>query len=157
MLDQALTALAASGGAALVSAAGTDAWAGLRQAVARWFGRGDAQREQVELERLDETAACVDVADAAEAERARGRAEVVWQTRMETLLEGLDAAERERAAEELRSLLAQHAPQSGVVAGAGGLAANTVDIHAEQGAIAGGVIHGGAHIGPPPVPDPPQG
>ncbi|MGW3466207.1 hypothetical protein ACWDE9_44675, partial [Streptomyces olivaceoviridis] len=38
MLEQALTALAAAGGAAVVQAAGTDAWTGLRQAVARWFG-----------------------------------------------------------------------------------------------------------------------
>ncbi|MFE6160444.1 hypothetical protein ACFQ7F_16200 [Streptomyces sp. NPDC056486] len=157
MLDQALIALAASGGTALVSAAGTDAWTGLRQAVAHWFGRGDAHREQAELDRLDQTAACVQASDPGEAERTRNRQEVVWQTRMETLLESLDAAERERAAEQLRSLLAHHAPQSGVMAGAGGLAANTVDIHADHGSIAGGVIHGGAHIGPPSLPDPPQG
>ena len=48
MLDQALTALAASGGTALAQAARTDAWTSLRQELARWFGRGDAQREQAE-------------------------------------------------------------------------------------------------------------
>ncbi|MEV2236334.1 hypothetical protein AB0H69_48450 [Streptomyces phaeochromogenes] len=157
MLDQALIALAVSGGTALVSAAGTEAWVGLRQAVARWFSRGDAEREQAELDRLDQTAAFVQVSDAAEVERARTRQEAVWQTRIETLLESLDATEREEAAEGLRSLLAQHAPQPGPVAGQGGLAANRVDIHAQDGAIAGGVIHGGAHIGPPPLPVPPQG
>jgi hypothetical protein len=157
MLDQALIALAATGGTALVTAAGTDAWRGLQQAVARWFGRGDTQREQAELERLDQTAAAMQATDPAEAEQARNRQEAVWQTRIETLLENLDGTERERAAEQLRSLLAQHAPQGGVVAGAGGLAANTVDIHAEQGSIAAGVIHGGAQIGTPPMPAPPQG
>lgn len=157
MLDQALVALAASGGTALVSAAGTDAWASLRQALARWFGRGDGQREQAELERLDQTAASVQARDSAETERARTRLEAAWQARIETLLESLDVAERERAAEDLRGLLARHAPHSGPVAGAGGLAANRVDIRAEQGAIAGGVIHGGAQIGNPPLPDPSQG
>ncbi|WP_055567199.1 hypothetical protein [Streptomyces atriruber] len=157
MLDQALIALATSAGTALVGAAGTDAWTGLRQAVARWFGRGDAQREQTELERLDQTAASVLAADRAEAERARNRQEGVWQTRIEALLESLDAAQREQAAGQLRSLLAQHAPQSGVVAGPGGLAANTVDIRADRGGIAGGVIHGGAQAGSPPLPDSHQG
>ncbi|MFF9453589.1 hypothetical protein [Streptomyces flaveolus] len=157
MLDQALIALAASGGTALAGAAGTDAWTGLRQAVARWFGRGDAQREQAELDRLDQTAVSVQVTDPAEAERARIRQEAVWQTRIESLLEGLDAAQRKQAAEQLRSLLAQHAPQAGVVAGPGGLAANTVAIHADRGSVSGGVIHGGVQIGSPPLPDPSQG
>ncbi|WP_031080733.1 hypothetical protein [Streptomyces sp. NRRL S-118] len=157
MLDEALIAVAASGGTALVQAAGTDAWTGLRQAVAGWFGRGDAQRERAELERLDQTADSVQAADAGEVKRVRDRQEVVWQTRIETVLENLDTAQREQAAEELRSLLAQHAPQAGVSAGQGGLAANTVDIRADRGSIARGVINGGAQIGHPPLPDPPQG
>ncbi|WP_413812577.1 hypothetical protein [Streptomyces sp. OE57] len=77
---------------------------------------------------MDQTAASVQVTDPAEAERARNRQEAVWQTRIEILMESLDAAQREQAAEQLRSLLAQYAPQSGVVAGPGGLAANTVGI-----------------------------
>ncbi len=141
----------------MVQAASTDAWTGLRQAVARWFGRGDAQREQAELERLDQTADSVQDADPGEVERVRGRQEALWQTRIETLMENLDAVQRERAAEELRSLLAQHAPQPGVSAGQGGLAANSVNIHADRGSIAGGVINGGAQTGRPPLPDPPQG
>jgi hypothetical protein len=48
MLVETLAALAAAGGAAVVQAAGTDAWNGFRQAVARWFARGDAQREQAD-------------------------------------------------------------------------------------------------------------
>ncbi|MFE7272758.1 hypothetical protein [Streptomyces sp. NPDC057623] len=158
MLEQALTALAAAGGAAVVQAAGTDVWTGLRQAVARWFGRGDGQREQAELERLERTAEELRTAAAEQAERLRIRAEAAWQTRIENLLESLHDDERERAAEELRTLLAERTTQGGATAGQGGLAVGgNVDIHAEDGAIAAGVIHGGAHIGRPPTPDPSQG
>lgn len=59
----------------VVTAAGHDAWAGLRQAVARWFGRGDVQRECVELERREQTRAVLQAAEPAEAERARIRME----------------------------------------------------------------------------------
>lgn len=116
MLDQALTALAAAGGTAVVQAAGTDMWTELRQAVARWFGRGDEQRERAELERLDQAARELELLDEAGAERARVRQEVAWQTRIEALLESLDVAERSRAAEELSVLLAQHTPNRGVSA-----------------------------------------
>lgn len=158
MLEQALTALAAAGGTAVVQAAGTDAWTELRQAVARWFGRGDRQRERVELERLDQSAGELEMAEAAMVERERIRQEAAWQTRIEAMLENLDDTERAQAAEELRNLLAQHTPQGGALAGQGGLAVGgNVDIRAEQGSIAAGVIHGGAHIGRPPAPDPTQG
>jgi hypothetical protein len=171
MLEQALTALAAAGGAAVVEAAGTDAWGGLRQAVARWFGGGDPQRERAEGERLDQTAGELATAEAAEAagaagavegERVRIRQEAAWRARIEAFLEGLDDTERSQAAEELRALLARHTPQAGVSAGHGELASELViggsaDIRAEGGSIAAGVIHGGAHIARPPAPDPSQG
>ncbi|KOG47629.1 hypothetical protein [Streptomyces decoyicus] len=158
MLDQALTALAASGGTAVVTAAGTDAWAGLRQAVARWFGRGNAQREQAELERLDQTGAALQAAAPAETERARIRIEASWQARIEAVLESLNEGERDQAAGQLRDLLAQHAPSNAATAGPGGLAVSgNMDIRADGGSIAAGVIHGGAHTGTPPVPDPSQG
>ncbi|MEU5710004.1 MULTISPECIES: hypothetical protein [Streptomyces] len=158
MLEQALTALAAAGGAAVVQSAGTDAWTGLRQAVARWFGRGDRQRERVELERLDRTAGELETADAGVIERERIRQEAAWQARIEALLESLEDTERAQAVEELRALLAHHTRQLGASAGEGGLAVGgNVDIRAEKGSIAAGVIHGGAHIGRPSQPDPTQG
>ncbi|MFF5019809.1 hypothetical protein [Streptomyces sp. NPDC001165] len=158
MIDQALIALAECGGNAVVTAAGTDAWAELRRAVARWFGRGEAQREQAELDRLDQTTAELQAADLAEVEQARIRQEASWQARIEAVLESLTDAERGQAAEELQSLLEQHAPGS-VSAGRGGLAVGgNAGIRADRGSIAAGVIHGGAHIGsPPPGPDPSQG
>ncbi|MFI6010720.1 hypothetical protein ACIBAG_18205 [Streptomyces sp. NPDC051243] len=158
MLEQALTALAAAGGAAVVQAAGTDAWTGLRQAVARWFSRGDGQREHAELERLDRTADELRSAEADQAERLSIREEAAWQARIEALLENLDQEERARAAEELRALLAEQTPQSRASAGQGGLAVGgNADFRAEGGSIAAGVIHGGAHIGRPQTPDPSQG
>ncbi|MGN5636928.1 hypothetical protein [Streptomyces sp. AC154] len=158
MLEETLAAAAAAGGIAVVEAAGTEAWTGLRQAIARWFGRGDEQREQAELERLDQTASALEGSDADTLDRVRIRQEATWQARIEATLESLDEAERARAADELRALLAQHTPDSGVSAGQGGLAVGgNIGIRAEGGSIAAGVIHGGAQIGPPPAPDPSQG
>lgn len=158
MLEQTFTALAAAGGTAVVQAAGTDVWAELRQAVARWSGRGDAQRERAELERLDQTAGELGAAEAAVVERVRIRHEGAWQARIEALLENLGKSDRAQAARELRALLAQHTLQRGVSAGSCGLATGgDVDIRAEDGSIAAGVIHGGARIGPPTAPDPSEG
>ncbi|WP_331720511.1 hypothetical protein OG851_42855 (plasmid) [Streptomyces sp. NBC_00161] len=158
MLAEALESLAAAGGTAVVTSAGTDAWSGFRKAIARWFGRGDAQREQAELERLDQTATTLQATDRAQAERARISQEASWQARIEAMLENLDEVERDQAADQLRALLTEHVPQGRVTAGQGGLAAGgKVNISAEKGSIAVGVMHGGAQISPPPKPDPSQG
>jgi hypothetical protein len=158
MLEQQLVVLAAAGGTAVVQAAGTDMWAGLRQAVAHWFGRGDDRREQAELARLDQTAAELEVTEATLADRVRIRQEAMWQTRIEALLESLGTTERAQAAEEMRSLLAHHVRQGPVSAGQDGLAVGgTMNIHADRGSIGVGVLHGGAHINHPPMPDPSQG
>lgn len=57
MLSEALTVLATTSGTAVIQAAGTDAWTGLRERVARLFGRRSERAEQATLERLDRTAA----------------------------------------------------------------------------------------------------
>ncbi|MEW2569108.1 hypothetical protein [Streptomyces sp. NPDC047070] len=158
MLEQALADLVAAGSTAVVQAAGTDAWAGLRQALARWFGRGNGQREQAELGRLDQTAAVLQSMDAAEAEQVQVQHEAAWRARIAVLLENLEEVERSQAADQLRVLLAQHAPQKHVSAGLGGVSASrNVEIRAGGNSIAAGVIHGGAHLNSPPMPDPPQG
>ncbi|MFK0202122.1 hypothetical protein [Streptomyces lavendulae] len=159
MLAEAMTALAAAGGTAVVQAAGTDVWTGFRQQVAGWFGRGgNAQRESVELERLDQTASALEAADPGQVERARLRQEASWEAWFIAFLEGLDDAQREQAASELRALLEQPAPQAGVSAGQGGIAAGRdVNVKAEQGSIAAAVLNGGASIGTPSQPDPSQG
>ncbi|MFE7854453.1 hypothetical protein [Streptomyces sp. NPDC057403] len=119
MLSEALMAVAGAGGAAVVQAAGTDAWTGLRQRVARLLGRGDTQRERAELERLDRTAQALEEADASgNAERARLRQEASWQTRFESLLETLEDSEQQQVATELQALVAEQqdfAARQGVV------------------------------------------
>ncbi|WP_405860849.1 hypothetical protein OG361_37430 [Streptomyces sp. NBC_00090] len=161
MLEQALMALAGAGGVAVVQAAGTDAWAGLRQAVAQWFGRGDEQLEQAELERLDRTAAELAAAQddgEANAELARARHDAVWQSRIEDRLGGLSEEERNDAADALRDLLRRHAPSGGVAGGTGGIAVQgDLRIQADRGSVAFGVAHGDVTISGPPTPDPTQG
>ncbi|MFD6291171.1 hypothetical protein [Streptomyces sp. NPDC060205] len=157
MLAETLVALAAAGGTGVVQAAGTDAWPGFRQRVARLLGRGDAGREQAESERLDRTAGALDASADHEAEQTRIRQQAAWQTRFETLLESLDEAGREQVETELQALLAEYAPLGVTSAGLGGVAAGgDVNIRADGG-IAAGAIHGGAHLGTPCTPDPSQG
>ncbi|MFD6131189.1 hypothetical protein, partial [Streptomyces diastaticus] len=117
-----MTALATAGGTAVVQAAGTDAWTGVRQQVARWFGRGNPQREHAELERLEQTAGELEAARPTEVERVRIRQESAWQGRIEALLESLEDGERARIADELRTLLVQQTSHSSVSAGQSGLA-----------------------------------
>lgn len=141
MLEQDLATLAATGGIAIVAAAGTavgtDAWEGLRQAVARWFGRGNTEREQAKLEELDETAEKLhSAADAFSVQEARIEWQAVWRTRIEELLRDLDETERAIAAEKLGELLAQHQGRgSNVSAGVGGLAVGG-DVNAPGGVVA---------------------
>jgi hypothetical protein len=137
MLTEALMAVAGAGGTAVVQAAGTDAWTGLRQRVARLLGRGDTQRESAELERLDRTAQALEEADTTgEAERARLRQEASWQTRFESLLESLEDSEQQQVAAELQALVAEQrefAARQGVVGNTfNGPAALQVGNHNQQ-------------------------
>ncbi|MFD5464969.1 hypothetical protein ACFWIQ_19390 [Kitasatospora sp. NPDC127059] len=126
MLEEALAALATAGGTAVVQAAGTDAWAGLRTRVARLFGRGDGQRERAELERLDQTASALEVAGAGEAEIVRARQEAAWRTRFEALLENLADDARRQVAAELRTLMREE----------------TLDARASGGGVSGNTFYG---------------
>jgi hypothetical protein len=160
MLPEALEALAAAGGSAVVQAAGTDVWTGFRDRLARLFGRGDEHDAGRAAERLDQAAAALEQAGEVEAEQMRARLEVSWQTQLEDLLESLTGPEREEAAGQLRELveLARQQAAGSVSAGEGGIAAGRdVTISAEGGSVAGGVIHGGVSLGHPSRPGPDQG
>ncbi|WP_329624741.1 hypothetical protein OG357_33915 [Streptomyces sp. NBC_01255] len=136
MLGEALTALAAAGGTAVVQAAGTSAWQGLQQALAGWFGQGDQERERALLERLDDTSVVLAAASDAELERTTIGQQAVWQARFETVLEQLRESEREQSAEALRVLLNTHTGW-GASAGDGGAAVSgRVDIRADHGSAA---------------------
>jgi hypothetical protein len=123
MLEQALAALAAAGGTAVVQAVGTDAWTGFRRRLVRLLGRGDGRREHAELERLDQTTAALASADAGEVQRVRMAQEASWRARFEALLESATDEDRERIASELRRLVhdqAQSAPTDhDVISGSG--------------------------------------
>ncbi|WSJ72330.1 hypothetical protein OG294_39685 (plasmid) [Kitasatospora sp. NBC_01302] len=157
MLEDALVALATAGGTAVVQAAGTQAWEGLRARVARLLGRGDGERELVELERLDRTAGALQATESSQAERVRLRQEASWQTRFESLLEDLAGVERERVAGELRALVQEQAASGGVTAGDHGVAVGgSVDVRADHGSVAALRV-GDVTLGNPSQPGPPQG
>ncbi|MFJ9933186.1 hypothetical protein ACIRSJ_08690 [Streptomyces virginiae] len=115
MLVEELIAVAAAGGGAIVQAAGTDAWAGIRSGVARILGRGEAGSERAELERLDQTRAELESAgDGAASERVQTVLVTRWQTRLEMLLEQLTEEERQGVAAELQALIDQVQAQAPV-------------------------------------------
>lgn len=168
MLPEILVGLAASGGTAVVTAAGTDTWTGTRTTVARLLGRA-GQREEAVLQRLDRTAADLARAsdeDAQEVlERVRVAQSLSWETRFTDLLQDLPEPERDEAVRVLRALVEQvrqHASGSGAAAGAGvsvgtGAAAGSggfaaggdVIMEATQGSVVAGVVNGGVRLDPP--------
>ncbi|MFJ3905764.1 hypothetical protein [Streptomyces sp. NPDC090025] len=160
MLTEALAALAAAGGTAVVQAAATDAWTGTRERVAGWLGRSDDSRVPGELELLDETARSLGAAAPDQLAEVAAHHEALWRVRFADALEAVrDAVQRERAAEELRALLGGTPPGgSGTSSGDGGLSAGgDITFHSMPGSIAAGVINGGAVINPPPPPERTQG
>ncbi|MFF9396772.1 hypothetical protein [Streptomyces griseoluteus] len=145
MMDEPLMALAAAGGTAVVQAAGTDAWRGFQHSLARWLGWGNEQREQVELERLDQTASALETAETAEVEQVRARQQNMWQARIEMALENLSDTERAQAAGDLRELLTPH------VSPGGEAVVGKVDIGVEHGSIPADVVHGDVNRSRPVV------
>lgn len=152
MLGEALTALAAAGGTAVVQAAGTSGWQGFQRAVARWFARGDEDRERVVLERLDDDARALAAGDGDP--RVRVSRQAAWQARFETVLEELDDEEREPAVEGLRALLGTYA--AGATGDCGQTIGGDVSVRADHGSAAA-LRMGDVTIGSPPRPGPHQG
>jgi hypothetical protein len=102
------------------------------------------------LERLDRTAAALEAAGPGEVERVRAGQQASWQTVFEILLEGMDCEEQQRAADELRDLLAGFGGGRVAAVGPGAVAVDgDVDIHAETGGAAAWQM-GNVQIGYPP-------
>ncbi|KUN44008.1 hypothetical protein AQJ27_28310 [Streptomyces olivochromogenes] len=124
--------------------------------MARLLGR-DGQREEVVLQRLDQTAADLARASGEDArgalERVRGAQSRSWETRFTDLLQDLPESERDEAVRALRSLVEhvrQHASGSGASAGTGGFAATgDVIMKATNGSVVAGVVNGGVRVDPP--------
>ncbi|WP_370417457.1 hypothetical protein AB8O64_01695 [Streptomyces sp. QH1-20] len=153
-----MIALASAAGAAVASAAGTDAWAAFRERVAGVFRRGDTSGSGLVARRLDRTVAQLEGAGPQEAERLRVLLGASWQTRFEDLLENLGDAERAEVAGQLRDMVASaRRATNAVSAGDGGLAVGgRVDIRADHGSAAAGVM-GDVALGNPPQPGPERG
>lgn len=87
MLTEALTALGAAGGTAVVGAMATDAWQAARDHVARLFDRSDASRLEAIEAVLDGDADILIGADEADRESVRQELAAVWRRRMVRLLD----------------------------------------------------------------------
>ncbi|MFK4145061.1 hypothetical protein [Streptomyces sp. NPDC004065] len=143
----------------MAQAAGTDAWQGFRDRVARVFGRGPAPgaAREAALDRLNRTAAELESADPGAVADVRNTAVTAWQTRFRDLLEGLDEDGREQVAAQLRELvaLAQRAGGGASAADGGVAIGGDVHIQAQNHAVAA-VQTGDVNIGNPPSPGPDQ-
>ncbi|MEV8597609.1 hypothetical protein [Streptomyces sp. NPDC052012] len=95
----------------------------------------------------------VDLTAEEDAADQRRRWEAVWQTRLEMLLEALDARGRAAAAAQLAEVVAAARSVGGAVqASPGGVAAGgDVRVAAENGSVAGAVVQveGGVHLAGP--------
>lgn len=157
-MAESIAVLAAAGGAAVVQAAGTDAWAAVSGHMRELFIRQRDGRSEPGLMLLDRMAAELSTAQAA-ADRLRARAqwEEVWRRYLEAWLEGLAGAERTAALRELQEV---------VVAGGGPAreagrvqARRDIVVRAENGSVAGGAlqVEGGIHLSGPFSPPPEAG
>jgi len=145
-LAEALVALAALAGNTVVTAAVTDAWDSARKGFARLLGRGDPGKTKLAEERLAETHDQLADASGADLEETRAALEAQWVTRMRDLLEEDPGAEADLRAlvEEIQARL-----PAGLVSAADHAVAagRDVNISADRGGIAAGVIHG--NVAPP--------
>jgi hypothetical protein len=130
MLTEALTALASTGGTALVTVMVTDSWEGVKARFARLFGRGDAKQAEAMAGWLERSRAVLAGLSGPDLERARAEQEVAWRTRLADLLEQDPSAEQ-----ELRTLVAE--VQAQVVGSAGRVGQHAVAFDQAQQAVQG--------------------
>jgi hypothetical protein len=141
MLAETLMALAALAGNTVVAAATTEAWEAARHGFVRLLGRGDPDRTKAAERRLAETREQLTGAAGADLERARAALEAQWVTRLADLLEEDPGAEADLRAlvEEVRAVLPGRVVSAGDHAVAAG---RDVNITADRGGFAAGVVHG---------------
>ena len=143
----ALMALAALAGNTVVTAAVTDAWEAARTGFARLLGCGDpAQDEGWPTNGWRRHTTSSPQATGADLERVRAALEAQWETRLADLLEEDPGVEADLRAlvEEIQAQL----PAETVAAADHAVAAGRdVNISADRGGIAAGVIHG--NVAPP--------
>jgi hypothetical protein len=130
MLAEALTALASTGGTALVTAMVTDGWEDIRTRFARLLGRGATKDTEAAAARLEQSRTALAGLSGPDLERARAEQEIVWRTRLADLLESHPAAEA-----ELRGLVAEI--QAQVIGSAGQVTQHAVAFGQAQQAVQG--------------------
>ncbi|MFD5200066.1 hypothetical protein ACFWM7_07875 [Streptomyces sp. NPDC058375] len=102
MLTEAMLALAAAGGTAVVQAAGTEAWGSVSEGVARMFRRRSGDGAEDGAQRELERTALVLASDEAE---GSSRQASLWGQRFAVLLSDADEQGRRQAETELRQLI----------------------------------------------------
>lgn len=104
----AVAQLAALGGATVFTAAANDGYQTSKARFVRLLGRGDAERESAVEAGLEGTAAAVaTAADEEERERARAEHTRAWTAEFAEMLRGLEPADRDEVAAEVRALASE--------------------------------------------------
>ena len=135
--------LAALAGSTLVTAAVTDTWEDVRYKVARPFGRGKAD-PKIE-QKLNDTWRQLDAArPMGELEQVQADLARDWTVRLKDLLADYPDAEA-----ELTALVEEIKPAIGAAADHSVAAARDVNVSADHGGVAGGVIDGDVTITDP--------
>jgi hypothetical protein len=155
MPGDALMALAQFAGQTVAAAAITDVWESLRSRFARLLGLGDARKTTAAEGWLAQTREQLAAAGPGELEQAQQAAAVRWTGRFADLLDEDPGLE-----DELRALAEEVAaglPAAGVSASGYSLAAGRdVNVTAQDGGLAAGVIHGNVAPPGPTQPGPAQ-
>jgi hypothetical protein len=151
MPGEVFMALAQWAGQTVAAAAVTDVWEAARHKVARLLGRGDARKTETAERWLDKTRQQLTTAQGPDLEPVQAAAARRWEGRFADLLDEDPGVEA-----ELRALVEEIAAQlpAGMVSAADHAVAagRDVNIGADRGGIAAGVIHGNVA---PPGPTPP--
>lgn len=120
MLQEALAALASTGGTALVTAMVTDEWEVIKARFARLLGRGDAKHREEAAAALDKSRAQLVGLSGTDLETALADQEIMWRTRLIALLERNPEAEGELravvSATQARRIASEDRVQQHVVA-----------------------------------------
>jgi hypothetical protein len=146
MPGEVLMVLAQWAGQTVAAAAVTDVWESARHKIARLFGRGDARKTEVAERWLAETHDQLTAAQGGDLESARSAQAQRWEGRFADLLDEDPGAEAylRGLVEEIRAAL-----PAGVVSATDHsvAAGRDVNIGADRGGVAAGVIHG--NVAPP--------
>jgi len=157
MPGEVLLALAQFAGQTVAAAALTDVWESVRGRFARLLGRGDKRRTETADQWLAQTRQQLAGAPGAQLEQAREAAAERWAARFADLLD-----EDPGLGTELRALVEEVAAQlpPGAVSVSAAdhsvAAGRDVNISAEGGSLAAGVIHGDVAPPDPTGPGPAQ-